>query len=400
MSRYLPIEEALEGLAKVANIGVKHEQVPLLEAVGRICAKSYESPIDIPPWDASAVDGYAVRSRDVSSASPTNPAELRLVERDEIHRGEAKRVFTGDPLPKGADAVVMEEYCEVLGGTLFVYRAVSPWHNVRRRGEDLAKGRRIIERGRIVRPWHIAALAAIGVSEVEVFEKLRVGIVVVGSEVVEPSEGPRAYGGGRVLNSTGYMVYATLAEYRFVEPVYLGIVPDDPNAIASAIERALENCHAIITCGGTGPSARDVTPKSVEILKGEIIARGLSMRPGRPTSIAIIAGKPIYMLSGFPVAAFLAVRYVVIPSLMKILGAHPRELRVPAKLSSRVASDPNYVNFVRAKLRLVGDELVTEPIAIKGSGNISSLLEADGIVVVPRGVEGFDRGAYVLLDIL
>ncbi len=398
--RYLPIEEVIEAVSRAAKLVIGEESVPLMHAVGRVCAREYRSPVEIPPADTSAVDGYAVKSSDVSSATPTNPVELRLVQRDELGFGEAKRVFTGDPLPRGADAVVMEEFCEDLGTRVLVYHAVAPWQNVRRRGEDLARGRKIVCRGEVLRPWHIAALASIGVSEVVVLERIRVGILVVGSEVVEPSEGLRAYEVGKVLNSTGYVVYAALAEHVFFEPVYLGIVPDDVGEIAEKLRESLQRCHAIVTCGGTGPSSRDVTVSSVEAVGGKILTRGVAMRPGRPTSVAVVEGKPVYMLSGFPVAAFLGVKYVVIPSLTCLAGISYEAPRASAKLSSRLASDPNYTNFARIKLVTVGNDFVAEPVAIKGSGNISSLLEANAVAIVPRGVEGFEKGSRIIVDVL
>ncbi len=390
------LDEAISVVASATRVELESMSVGLLEAVGLVAARSYESPIDIPLRDSSAVDGYAVRSVDTFGASPSSPVELELG--SECVEGTAVRVLTGDPLPPGCDAVAMDEDVEVGNGVIHVYRPLPSYANVRRKGEDLRRGEAIVRRGQVLRPWHLAALAAVGVDRVEVFERVRIGVLVVGSEVAEPSAGLEAYERGLVLNSTGTLVLAALRELKFVEPRYLGIAPDDPREVARALRDCIDELHAVVTTGGTGPSERDVTPRGLEEAGGRVLVRGIAIRPGRPTSAGVLDGKPVFMLSGFPVAAYVGLRFFALPALARALGIELPRPRIPAVMGSRLASTSGYTCFARARAELVGSELVVEPLAIKGSGNVSTLLRANCIIEVPEGVEGFEKGDRVLID--
>ncbi len=396
--RFVSLSEAIELVASKIKLPLGIEAVSVFECVGRASARDYVAPTDIPLVNASAVDGYAVRSVDTFGASSSSPVELSLG--SECSEGTAVRVLTGDPIPPSCDAVVRDEDVELRDGKVLVYRAVPSYHNVRRAGEDLRSGELIVKKGQVLRPWHAAALAACGFHRVEVLEKVRVGIVVVGSEVVEPSEGIEAYRKGLVLNSTGPLVVSALRELDPFEPRYLGIVRDDPKEIARAIEEALAANHVVVTTGGTGPSPRDVTTRAIEMVGGEIVVRGIAIRPGRPTSAAIVDGKPVFMLSGFPVAAFLALKYFAIPSLARALGIELTVTRCIAKLVSRLPSTSSYTCFSRARVWIEGNELLAQPLAIKGSGNVSTLIKGNALIVVPEGVEGFEEGDQVLVDLL
>ncbi|NPA96631.1 MAG: molybdopterin molybdotransferase MoeA [Crenarchaeota archaeon] len=396
--RFASLSEAIESVASRARVSLGVEKLCVDSAVSRVCARDYESPIDVPPAPSSAVDGYAVRSVDTFGASRSSPIELALG--SECREGVASRVFTGDRLPPGCDAVVMMEDAEDLGDRVLIYRAVPSYANVRRAGEDIRRGEVIARRGVVLRPWHVAALAACGFSDVEVFERLRIGVLVVGSEVREPSYGVEAYSKGLVLNSSGPLVLAALRELGFVEATYLGIARDDPREIASMVSRALENAHAVVTVGGTGPSSRDVTARAIEALGGEVVVRGIAIRPGRPTSAAVVDGKPVFMLSGFPVAAFVGLTYFALPALARALGIELQMHRCVAELRRRLPSSSGYTCFARARARIEGRKLAVEPLAIRGSGNISTLLRGNAIIVVPEGVEGFEEGDDVVIDLL
>ena len=401
LSRFIPLERAIELLSRRMDFELSEESVDLANAVGRIAVEDIDAPIDVPPFDRSAVDGYAVRAEDTYGASPTSPVELKLARSQPLERGKAITVHTGDRLPLGANAVVMKEFVEEREDRVLIYTSVPAYANVSRRGEDFRRGDRVLHRGEIIKPWHIAALASMGITRLRVFERIRASIIAIGSELVEPSIGPSAYDRGLVLSSTPYLIATELSRLGFFEPRYMGIVPDDVNEIRRRIEEALKWSHIVITTGGTGPGSRDLTARAVESL-GEVVVRGIAIRPGRPTSAAVVDGKPVYMLSGLPVASFIALRFFVIPSLCRRLGISFEWQKVVARLGRRVANVVGYRSFVRVKLLRDPEkpEIVAEPLAARGSGLISTLIRANGILEIPENVEGFEEGESVEVYLL
>ena len=409
ITEFCRLSEAIERVSKVISIPLNVEQVSLLNAVGRVAAKDVASPCDIPPYDRSVVDGYAVRAEDTYGASPSNPLPLRLVGethfdtafRYSINPGEAVRIHTGVPLPKGANAVVMLEDVIEDKSVIYVTKSVSVYSNVSRRGEDIPKGFTILKRGQIIKPWHVAALAAVGIDEVEVYEKLRLCLLTIGDEIVEPSRDlnpVEVLSGGKVFSSTHYLLLCEAKRYGFLDPVHIGIVGDSLHEISKRVKQAIDECHGIITTGGTGPSQRDVAVKAVKEIGSEIVVRGIAMRPGRTTSVAVLKGKPIFMLSGFPVAAFIAFRFFVIPSLTKALGITESRSYVYAKLTRRVTNRVGYTTFVRVKLYNCDAEICVEPLISTGSGLISTLLESNGILKLPDDIEGYEAGEHVPVE--
>jgi len=395
-------------LLKATKIDVEPIYEDIDNALGMIVYEDITSPINIPPYDRSAVDGYAVCSDAVTSASPSNPIPLILKDRaNEINCSEATPVSTGDRLPLGADAVVMVEdtYTDNIRKVVYVTRSVSKYFNVSRAGEDIRHGDIIAERGRLLRPWHIAAIAAIGLRKIKLFKPIRVGVITTGSEIRDSAEGIKVYEEGGVIDVTSKLILASLKEYRFITSKWYGIVPDDAGKIAEILRQSLMENDIVITSGGTGPGNYDVTFNALNILgkrmKVEVISRGIAMRPGRPTSIAVIDNKPIFMLSGFPVAAYIAVKVLVIPFIIRVLnikGAEPIE--VPAILMRRAVGSVGYDVFARIKAYRCGDDICAEPLAIHGSGVLKTLLNSNAILRINHDLEGFDKGEKVWIQIL
>ncbi|MEZ0394462.1 MAG: gephyrin-like molybdotransferase Glp [Desulfurococcaceae archaeon] len=399
---FVRVDEARSLLAKALSGLVRQEaeEVELLEALGGISAEDVAALRDSPPFDRSAVDGYAVRSSDVSSASRSSPALLRIREGGGcLGEGEAVPVSTGDPLPCGADAVLMLEDCERRDGQLLAWRPAGPGANVSRRGEDFAAGEVVVRRGQMITAYHVAAIAAAGRSTVKVLRRLRVGVVAVGSELVEPGA---EFGPHSVFNSTAYLVVALLNASGIARANYHGIVPDDPGLVAKAIEVAADANDLVVTTGGTGPSSRDVVLEAIERLAGaNTIFRGVAMRPGRPTSATSLGnGKVVVHLSGFPVAAWTGSVAILLPALFESLGLEHRPRTVRARLARRLPGSPGYRTFVRVKLVNAADGLEAEPIMLRGSGVLSSLFRSDGYVIIPEDVEGFERGTLVDVHML
>jgi len=398
------LEEALDLLSTVVRLGADEVEVGLVEACGMIASRDVEAPYDVPQFDRAAVDGYAVRAEDTYGASPATPVELLLLGRLDASKssedllplkpGCAVEVATGAPLPRGANAVIMYEDAERRNGKVLVHKPVPRWGNVSRKGEDFRKGSLIIERGSVVQPWHIAALASFGYSTIKVFRKIRVCVVATGSEVVEPRNPVPLKRG--VYNSTAYIVLAALSRYRFLEPKYMGVVKDRVDAVHAALSQALEGgCDVVVTTGGTGVSSDDVVPQVVESL-GRVLVRGMAIRPGRPTSVGYANGRPVFMLSGFPVAAYIATEFLVVPAILRMLGAKPLvKHTVKARLTRRVANVAGYKTFARVRLYSCGDEVCAEPLLTTGSGVISSLVRGGGTLVIPEDVEGYEAGEIV-----
>jgi molybdopterin molybdotransferase len=385
--------DKLASVLKGLKLGV--EEVELLEARGRVLSRSIEAKIAHPPFDRSAVDGYAVRSSDTYSASLFNPVELRVVKEAQIKPGYASPVSTGEPLPEGADAVVMVEETTWRDGKIMVYRPVAVGANVSRRGEDFSAGDVVLEAGSVLDFRKIPVLSAAGYSRVEVLGKLRIGVVSIGSEVVEPTWVSGHLPRGRIMNSTSYVVLSYLGRYPFINTAYYGIAPDEYNIVEDIVLKALSVNDIVITTGGTGPGSSDLVYELVE-KNGKWVFRGVAMRPGRPTSLSLIDGKPILHLSGFPLAAWTGLEGLFKPALTRALGLKGLETRVVyARVATRLPNQAGYTTFIRSRLKAVGGELVVEPFMLRGSGLLRSLSETDSYIRVEEGSEGFEEGEVI-----
>ena len=402
----LSVEEALKRLrASVTHRVRELEEVGLLEAVSRICAEDVRAPIDSPPFDRSAVDGYAVIAEDTFGASLNNPVELKMVgsaypgmdvaRLPRLSRGEALKLMTGAPLPPGANAVVMVEDTVRRGEVVEVVKPVHPYRNVSRRGEDYRAGEVVVGKGTKIRPWHVAALASLNISRVRVLRRARVGVLSTGSELIEVGEEVKP---GKIMNSSKPMLLALLEE-EGAEGVDLGIVADDLELIKAKILEGIRGADALIVTGGTSVGELDLVPEAVSAL-GEVIVHGLMMRPGKPTGFGVIEGKPVFMLSGFPVAALVGFQLLVRPALSLMLGykEEPRP-RIRGRLTRRVATPPSTRSYVRVKVKRAGGEVLVEPLMLTGSGLLSTLTEANGLLIVPEDLEGFEEGEFVEVEL-
>uniref|UniRef100_A0A7J3JSE0 Molybdopterin molybdenumtransferase MoeA n=1 Tax=Ignisphaera aggregans TaxID=334771 RepID=A0A7J3JSE0_9CREN len=403
---YTRIDECIENLARITNLSIEAVTVDLDEALNKIAYDTITSPIDIPPYDRSAVDGYALCSEATTSASPSNPIPLVIKNKgNKIDCSEALPVSTGDRLPLGADAVVMLEdtYTDNTRNIVYITRSVPKYLNVSRMGEDIKRGDTIVEKGRLIKPWHIAAVAAIGLSKIRVYRGIKIGVITVGSEL--KSGGIDVYSEGGVIDVTSKLLMSSLREYEFIEPKWYGIVEDSEEKIALLLHRAVIENDIVITSGGTGPGSRDVTFNVLNFLRNEmkigIISRGVAMRPGRPTTIATINGKPLFMLSGFPIAAYIALRVLVVPFIARLLNIQGIEpIEVPAILTRRAVGSIGYDVFARIKAYRCEDSICAEPIAIHGSGVLRTLMDANAILHIKHNLEGFDKGDKVWIQIL
>jgi molybdopterin molybdotransferase len=392
-------DEARQILARFAPIE-RHEPLALAAVGGRVLAAGLSAPEPLPAFSRAQMDGFAVRSGDTFGASESQPAYLSLTGRvlmgqpapERLEPGCAMEISTGGAMPEGADAVAMIEHCREVGqGQVEVGRAVAPGENVLRPGDDLAAGAPLLAAGTRLRPQHVLGLAALGIEQVEVFARPRIGILSTGDELVDHSQRP---GLGQVRDANALAIAAQVLEAG-AEPVMLGRCRDDAEALRLAIERSLPGLDALLVSGGSSQGARDATAK---VLAGfgppGVLAHGIAVAPGKPTILAAAGRTPLIGLPGHPVSSLVIVRLFVHPMLRALGGeTGPREpfpARVRAKLARSVASKPGREDWVRVSLR----DGIAHPL-LKGSGAFSTALQADGLVPIPLASEGFAAGEEV-----
>jgi len=407
-SEIISFKEALNILLNQVSIPVNSKEVPINESLGRVLAEDVTSEWDIPPFNRSAVDGYAVKSEDTFGASVENPVMLDVIEKIEAGSSPSKKisskqtseVMTGAPIPEGADAVVMVEYTKPLeNNKIEVYRPVVKGENISLKGEDIKKGQKVLKKGLIIRSQDIGVLAALNRSQVRVYCKPKCTLICTGNELAEPGD-QKKLPEGKIINCTAPIVINLLKEANCT-PIYFGIVEDDLNKIQNAIMEAVSNTDFVIVTGGTSVGKKDFAIEAVESL-GKIIFHGISMRPGKPFGVGVVKNKPVFLMSGFPVAAMVQFQFIVQPFIQRNLGVIPpyAPCKVKAKLIKRVPSNAGRTEFLRVHLVKEKDGYIAFPLRISGSGILTTISNANGIVVVPEGCEGLEKGDIVEVILL
>jgi len=394
-----PIENALQQLFQ--NLRIKrlnHVIIPLHEALNRVLAEDIIADEDIPRFDRSAVDGYAVKAEDTFEASQFKPKTLRITDEDRVGSKQAKKVWTGNPIPKGANAVVMLENANRIGRKIEIRTSVTPTENISKKGEDIQKGEVAVKAGTRLKPQHLGLIAALGISGVKVVEKPKIAILATGNELVERG-GKR--GKGQIFEFNRLILSASCRELD-AEPVDLGIAKDDIEEIMGKIKKGFDKADVIITTGGTSVGVSDLVPEAVNrVGRPGVIVHGIAMRPAMPTALAVVDGKPIIILSGNPVAAMIAFEVFVRPLICRMLGLEKEERRpvVKAKITKRVSTVLGRKTFVRVRVSQRNAEFFAEPISARGSSLISTMTKANGYVVVPENREGLEKGEQVLVHL-
>lgn len=370
-------------------------QIPVEMALERVIAEAVKADYDLPQFNRSAVDGYAVRAKDTFDASPFKPKTLELTTNKELQKDRVRQIWTGNPIPQGADAVVMLEHTKKTQECIEVWNPVTPGENVSRKGEDVRKSQIAMKRGTRLKPHHIGLLAALGLTEVSVVEKPKVAILSTGNELVDLGCKPKW---NQVVDVNRLILSCMCSEFG-AEILDLGIVKDDANEIGAKILEGLREAHLLITTGGTSVGDADVAPAAVDKI-GEpgVVVHGVAMRPGMPTGLAILSGKPVVMLSGNPVAAMIGFEVFVRPLLFKLLGIEDESRPVlEAKLTHRVASALGQRTYLRVRALRKDGEFFAEPIRTKGSGILSTMTKANGYVMIPEDRGGLQKGESVIV---
>ncbi len=390
---FIDLDEAISMGAKYRP-KLKSKKVPALEAVGKFSSSDVESPSDFPPHDRSAMDGYALSSSETISSSRTNPSHFSVIGRfypssrvlPSIRKGEAASVTTGSKIPRGADSVAMLEETNEDENGVSVYAPVRKFQNVSRTGEDLKKGYRILKRGASISPPHVSALLECGMKRVGVIS-LSIGVISTGDELVE----------GLIRNSTQPMLMAYFQRKGF-ETVGHEPVRDRESEIETALARIPEDI--IIATGGTGPGESDLLPSVIQG-NGGIVFRGLKIRPGRTTSFGVFRGKPVFMVSGLPVAALIASENFILRVISKWFGLVLGEKEYREGILGRsVVNTLGFRSFVRVKVQNEASGTVVYPSRVTGSGVIYSMIDADGILVIDENSEGIQEGERVTYEVI
>ena len=395
-------EQVFEALAGFSRLAV--ETVPLDDALGRICGADIASPEDLPPLPRSTMDGFAVRAADTFGASDSIPAFLdvagavamgRLPD-VAIGRNQAVAIPTGGFLPKGADAVVMVEYTSPAGeGAIEVTRPVTAGENVLGTAEDVARGEVVIPSGKRLLAQDIGLLAGLGITEVAVYRRPRAAVISTGDEIVPMAAVPPP---GRIRDINAHSI-AALVRSSGGETEQFDSVPDDPALLRAALEKALASADVVALSGGSSVGERDHMVSVVASLPGAVVhAHGIAISPGKPTLIASVGGKPVFGLPGHPVSALVVAQVFLAPFIRYLEGEElkrgPAGATVRAVLAGSVRSAQGREEYVRVKIEEKEGQIGARPIFGK-SGMLSTLVKADGFVVVPIHAEGIPAGETV-----
>ncbi len=372
-------------------------QISLKEALGRVTVKDINATRDLPPYHRSAVDGYALKAIDTVGASPYQPKDLRLVGKEPVGERELREIWTGNPLPKGADSAVMLEHTERSDNRIRILVSLTPGANVSRKGEDVKKGDVVVEAGLRLRPHHLGLLAALENREVKVVRKPKVALLATGSELA-PLGAPLKPNQIVEVNS---IILSELCSELGAESFSLGIARDDEDEIRVRICEGLAGADLIITTGGTSVGVHDLVPRVIEQIEPHaLVAHGIAMRPGMPTALAVVKRKPVLVLSGNPVAASVGFEVFARPTILRFLGIKEEgRARLKAKLTRRVAGVLGRRVILRVRVVEKDGVFLAEPIRIKGSSIITTMTKANGYVIIPEDREGLRENEVVMVHL-
>jgi molybdopterin molybdotransferase len=371
----------------------------LTEAHGCVLAEDAVASSDLPDFPSSAMDGFAVRSGDIVGASPGSPIELRIAGRAPIGRrpeatvggGEAVRIATGAPVPAGADTIVPNENCEAAGDRVRILAPSPEGKHIRPTGEDVKAGEVLVARGRRLSGPELALLATAGFSHPLVHPRPRVVVISTGDELIAP---PGAPGYGQVRDSNAYLLFGALREAG-AAPVLAGIVRDEVEELRDTVLSRLVQADAFVSSGGVSVGERDVV-KAAFFRRGDVEFFKVAMQPGMPQGFGHIEGKPYFGLPGNPVSVFVSFEVFIRPAIMKMMGRKTLfRPEVTARLTADVSGPRGKTQFARVLVRPDGDGYMATPTGGRGSNLIATVARANGLAIIPVGVDTAPAGSEV-----
>jgi molybdopterin molybdotransferase len=398
----LPPHEALQKLFAHLALRVPLETIETPRALNRVLAEAPTARSPLPAFPRSTMDGYAVRAADTFGATESLPAYLTVIGESpmgsaptrSIQRGEALLIHTGGMLPEDADAVVMIERTQkTTDDEIEVMRAVAPGENVLQVGEDVRAGDPLFPIGHLLRPQDLGGLMALGITQVAVAKQPRVGILATGDEVIDPHDEPQP---GQVRDVNTYSIGGIVERAGGIAQPG-GIIRDNFAALYEAARQLLERSDALVLSAGSSVSVRDMTNDVIgQLGQPGVLVHGVSIKPGKPTIVAVCDGKPVFGLPGNPVSAMVVGDLFITPTLWKMQGCEHPPLRqtIRARLTHNLASVPGRVDYIQVKLINRDDELWAEPVFGK-SNLIYTLVKADGMMIIPGDANGIAAGELV-----
>ncbi|MDD5007524.1 MAG: molybdopterin molybdotransferase MoeA [Syntrophorhabdaceae bacterium] len=374
------------------------ETIGIDDALHRILAGDVVSPEDIPPFPRSLVDGFALKVKDIQGAKETNPSflyiqgEIKIGEPADVELEDGKCVYltTGAMIPEGADGVVMQEFVRTAGDAIEVTKTLHRGENICFQGEDIAKGRIVLQKGRKISAFDIGVLSVIGMSGVSVYKRPVAGIISTGDEIVSVEETPPF---GKVRDINGHAI-ANILKGNGASCNFFGIGKDTVDSIAGKLQLTGE-CDLIILSGGSSKGQRDCIADAIARLGGEILFHGINIKPGKPTIFGRLWGKPVFGLPGHPNSCVMVTMRFVLPLLRRLKGEEGyRVKRMPGILSTNISSTNGVEEYVKVTIIEVDGDRYVSPIFSK-SPVISSFVDAAGYIIVPEGRDGYEKDEKV-----
>ena len=399
----ISVEAALEIiLSEIKPLGL--ERTSILLTLGRVLGEDIYASVDNPPWDNSAMDGYALRASDTKGASRAKPVILRIIEdlpagyvaKKSVKRGEAVRIMTGAPIPGGTDAVIMVEdtdKSEVRSqkSEVKIFREAKIRDNIRRAGEDFKKGALVLKKGTAIRAAEVAMLATVGKPNVCVYQRPKVAVLSTGDELVEIEETPS---NGKIVNSNSYAISAQIKACGAV-PVQLGIARDAKKDLMDKLSYGLAS-DCILSSGGVSVGDFDFVKDVLKEMGSEMRFWKVAIKPGKPLAFGIINNKPVFGLPGNPVSAMVAFEQFVRPAILKMMGVRNIFRKsLTALLTSSLKKKAGRMHFIKAVLEEKKGQFYATPLEGQGSGILSSMVMANSLIILPEDAEDAAKGSKV-----
>ena len=385
----IDVDQAKERYYEKLNITPTWEEIDVLDSLHRVTYEAVYALVSSPNYNAAAMDGIAVKASATKGATETNPLVLEEG-KDFIY------INTGNPIEEPYDAVIMiEDVIEIGDGKVQILKAAYPWQHVRPIGEDIVATEMILPSRHKIRPIDVGALISGGIEKVKVYKKPKVGIIPTGSEIIEDVSQLQV---GKIIDSNSRVFEGLVLENGGIPNRY-GPVEDDYDKLKEAILKGVEENDLLIIGAGSSAGSQDYTANIIREL-GEVVVHGVAMKPGKPTILGIIDGKPVVGIPGYPVSAYLVFETFVIPLILKYIGLEEeKEVFQQAIISKKITSSLKNRELIRVNLGYVNDKLIATPLS-SGAGVTMSLVKADGIAIIPQSLEGVDAGSPVNVRIL